>query len=137
MDLKAILAEHNISETPNRLIVLGFLAEADAPMTMQEITDEIGSIDKSNVFRTLNTFREHGLVHAIEACDEGVLYELCCSHNDENDEDVHPHFHCTKCHKVICLKGVSIPKIDYPDGFMVEEESFVVSGICPDCAHRE
>ena len=133
MAMESLLREHGINVTSNRLIVLKALMNCDRPVTMQELTDIIDSVDKSNVFRTLMLFREHGLVHAIEACDDGIMYELCHSGSDEHDDDIHPHFHCVVCHKVLCLKGVEIPKINYPEGFDVLQESFVVSGICPEC----
>lgn len=135
-DPEALLERHGIRVTSNRLIVLKALMNSCRPMTMLELTDEIATIDKSNVFRTLMTFREHGLVHTVEACDNGIMYELCRSRSRESDDDIHPHFHCAICHRVFCLKGLSVPKLDYPAGFDVMEESFVVSGVCPDCKGR-
>lgn len=135
-DLEQLLQDHGIKATANRLIILKALMNSSRPITMQDLTDEIESIDKSNVFRTLSTFREHGLVHVIEACDEGVMYELCRSDSNGPHNDIHPHFHCVVCHKVFCLKGVTVPKLNYPEGFEILEGSFLVNGICPECKAR-
>ena len=52
-DIVALLEEHNVRPTANRIIVAGALAKAGMPMSLAELETEIDSIDKSNIFRAL------------------------------------------------------------------------------------
>ena len=93
------LIEHGIKPTANRIVIARALASADRPMSMTELEESILTIDKSNIFRALTTFKEHHFVHVIEDGSDGVRYELCRSHSRQNDEDVHVHFFCECCHR--------------------------------------
>ena len=86
------LIEHGIKPTANRIVIARALASADRPMSMTELEESILTIDKSNIFRALTTFKEHHFVHVIENGSDGVRYALCRSHSRQNDEDVHVHF---------------------------------------------
>ncbi|MBR5726405.1 MAG: transcriptional repressor, partial [Muribaculaceae bacterium] len=95
-DLTLLMQQHGIRPTANRIIVAKALAEESRPLTMGELEDRIGSIDKSGIFRTLTLFKEQHLVHALEDGD-GTRYELCHSHDHAIDNDMHVHFHCEHC----------------------------------------
>lgn len=130
--MEELLKSHGIRPTSNRILVLKALMDAEGPLTMTELEDKLGTVDKSNVFRALVLFREQHLVHTIEACDEGTLYEVCHSdHEEENDE--HIHFHCSVCHKTYCFEETAIPVAAFPAGFEVTGINYVATGICPDC----
>ena len=101
-----LLQDHSIRPTPNRMIIADTLSHATGPMSLMELEAEIGSIDKSNVFRALTLFRERHLVHVLESVD-GVRYELCHSHGPD-DEDAHVHFECERCGKTYCLEDIPI-----------------------------
>ena len=53
------LIEHGIKPTANRIVIARALASADRPMSMTELEESILTIDKSNIFRALTTFKEH------------------------------------------------------------------------------
>lgn len=136
-EIVEILREAGIKETPNRILVLEALVNASGPMTMTQIATQLETVDKSNVFRALTLFREHHLVHAFEACDEGTQYEFCKSHDhDGPDNDRHIHFHCTSCHRTYCFDTLPIPEVQTPAGFVTADASFVLSGLCPDCSRK-
>lgn len=130
--ITALMQEHGIRPTANRIIVAKALAEESRPLTMTELDDRIGSIDKSGIFRTLTLFKEQHLVHVLED-GEGVRYELCHSHDHSIDNDMHVHFHCEHCGQTICLEGLPIPEVTLPDGYEVQSANFVLKGICPKC----
>ena len=134
-ELEDILSEHGVKPTANRLLVLKALAESQRPLTMAELEDQIDSIDKSGIFRTLTLFKENHLLHQIDDGCEGVRYELCHAHGDV-DDDRHVHFHCEVCHRTFCLEDTPIPTVDYPTGFEVETVNYMAKGICPDCAKK-
>jgi len=135
-NISEILEEHGIRATANRIIVLRALLESDGPLTMSELESGIDSLDKSSIFRALVTFREHHLVHGIDACDEGTKYEVCHSDHEKGDSDEHVHFHCSVCHRTFCFEDVPVPSASFPDGFHVEEVNYVATGICPECRSK-
>ena len=132
-----LLEEHNIKPTANRLIVLRTLDGAGRPMSLTELENKILTIDKSGIFRTLSLFREQHLVHVIEDGGDGVRYELCHSHDDDVDDDLHVHFYCEQCHQTYCLDHIPVPGIDLPEGFIMSSVNYMVKGICPHCAYKK
>ena len=131
-----LLEEHGIKPTANRIVVVRELASALHPMTLAELEYKILTIDKSNIFRALNLFREHHLVHVIEGGYEGVRYELCHSHDHDHDADLHPHFYCERCQQTFCLDYTEIPAIPLPQGFIQNSANLMIKGICPDCQSK-
>lgn len=119
--------------TANRLVIARALASAGRPLSMTELETLVETIDKSGVFRTLQLFRESGLVHVLEDSGEGARYELCHSHG-EHDDDLHVHFYCEKCRRTFCLDTVPVPSVSVPDGFSPRISSHLVRGLCPSCS---
>lgn len=131
-----LLESHNVKPTANRIVVVRALAAAMRPLLLAELEAEIGTIDKSGIFRTLSVFKENHLVHLVEDGCQGVRYELCHSHHDDEDDDMHVHFHCTQCHKTFCIDNTPVPVVELPDGYHMSTVNYVVKGICPDCAKQ-
>ena len=132
-DVIDLMMHHGVKPTANRILVAEALHRAGRPMSIMELEDAIGSIDKSGISRTLSLFREQHLVHTIQDGGDGVRYELCHSHSDSHDEDAHVHFYCTSCRKTFCLDNIPIPDVALPEGYDRESVNYMVSGICPDC----
>lgn len=131
--MEHLLEEHGVKPTPNRILVAKALAEAGRPLSLMELEARLETIDKSNVFRTLTAFREAHLVHVLEDAGDGVRYELCHSHHEDHDDDVHVHFYCTKCHRTYCLEDTPVPPVQVPEGYAPDSVSYLIKGICPDC----
>lgn len=132
MKVEHLLAEHGVKVTANRLLIARALEQAGRPLSMMELEERLESIDKSNVFRTLVAFKDAHLVHVLEG--DPVRYELCHSHHEGHDDDLHVHFYCVKCHKTYCLEEIPVPSVQVPEGYQVLEESYLLRGICPQCA---
>ena len=132
-----LLTLHGIKPTANRIVVVRALAQAGRPLTLTELEYQILSIDKSGVFRALTLFREHHLVHVIEDGGDGVRYELCHSHSDHEDDDLHVHFFCEQCRRTFCLKQIQVPVVPLPDGFKLNSINYVLKGLCPECAAKQ
>ena len=115
--LLELMESHGIKPTANRIVIARALAAAGRPMSMTELETVVETIDKSNVFRTLQAFREAHLVHVLDDSGDGVRYELCHSHHDDEDDDVHVHFYCEKCHRTFCLEDTPVPPVSVPEGF--------------------
>lgn len=131
--MEHLLEEHGVKATPNRLLVARALANAGRPLSLMELEAQLETIDKSAIFRTLGAFKDAHLVHVLEDSGEGVRYELCHSHHDDHDDDVHVHFYCTKCHRTYCLEDTPVPPVQVPQGYEVESVSYLLKGVCPEC----
>lgn len=131
-----LLEQHGIKPTSNRIIVVKALAAEERPSTMSELENKILTIDKSGIFRSLMLFREHNLVHSLEDGEGCMRYELCHSHSDDGDDDMHVHFYCEQCHQMYCLYDTHIPPVALPEGFRMQTVNYVVKGICPACARK-
>lgn len=136
LSFEHILNQHGIKPTANRLTVLKALAGSKHPLTINELEDQLATIDKSNIFRVLNLFHDSHLVHIIEGGGEGTHYEICLSDHDDHDDDLHPHFYCVKCHQTTCMDA-GIPAIGLPDGYTYLSANFMIKGICPKCQNRQ
>ena len=132
-ELSELLDHHGIKPTANRILVSKALADADRPLTLSELEDALHTIDKSGIFRALSLFHERHLVHTIEDSGNGVRYELCHSHNDDADDDLHVHFYCERCHRTFCISDVPIPAVQLPQGYQLHSINYMAKGICPDC----
>lgn len=132
MNVEHLMAEHGVRVTANRLLIARALEQAGRPLSMMELEERVESVDKSNVYRTLMAFKDVRLVHVLEG--DPVRYELCHSHHEDHDDDLHVHFYCVKCHKTYCLEEIPVPHIQAPGGYQVQEESYLLRGLCPQCA---
>ena len=132
MNVEHLMAEHGVKVTANRLLIARALEQAGRPLSMMELEERLESIDKSNVFRSLMAFKDAHLVHVLDG--DPVRYELCHSHHQDHDDDLHVHFYCVKCHKTYCLEEIPVPPVQAPEGYQVQEESYLLRGLCPQCA---
>lgn len=129
------LQDHGIKPTANRIVIAKALAREGRPVSMKELEASIHTIDKSNIFRTLTLFRSQHLVHTLEDGSDTVRYELCLSHDENEDEDLHVHFYCEHCHRTYCLYDTPIPAVRLPRGYEQTTVNYMVKGICPKCRH--
>ena len=132
--LVELMQGHGVKPTANRIVIARSLAAAGRPMSMTELETELETIDKSNIFRTLQAFREAHLVHVLDDSGDGVRYELCHASHDGEDDDLHVHFYCEKCHRTFCLEDIPIPPVGVPAGYDVRSVNYLIKGICPDCS---
>lgn len=128
-----ILLEHGIRPTANRLLLVKVLSKAKHPLTMKELEDLVDTIDKSNIFRTLSLFRDQHLVHVLQDGADAVRYELCHSHEEDHDDDLHAHFYCERCRQTFCLNDIPVPQVDLPKGYRMNTINYLIKGICPNC----
>lgn len=131
-----LLQAHGIKPTSNRILVVKALAAEEHPSSLTELEDRMVSVDKSGIFRSLVLFRDHHLVHTIEDGEGAIRYELCMSHDGDEDDDMHVHFYCERCHKVFCLYDTPIPPVPLPRGFSRESANYMVKGVCAECNAR-
>ncbi len=129
-----ILEHKDIRITPMRQLLLAHFLGNQTILGLQELEKAFPKSDRITIYRTLKTFEENGIVHAIDNGTSEVKYALCREHcTPAQHIDQHPHFHCINCGKILCLETVYIPSIELPAGFSSTEISMTIKGICDDC----
>ncbi|HWZ05000.1 MAG TPA: hypothetical protein VNX40_15390, partial [Mucilaginibacter sp.] len=71
------LIDKNINPTAMRLLVLDFLLNQNAAISLSDIEKGLTPADRITIYRTLKTFEEKGLVHAIDDGTCSPKYALC------------------------------------------------------------
>lgn len=134
MDIyETLFQSKGIRPTAIRLLVWRTMQKLDYAFSLTDLEDELDTVDKSTLFRTLTLFLHHGLLHEVDDGSGSQKYCLChCG--DAPDHDFHVHITCTHCHKTYCLKGQPVPAVPVPDGFRVEQMNYVIKGVCGHCA---
>jgi Fe2+ or Zn2+ uptake regulation protein len=100
--LKKFLKDRGHKITPNRLAVLEVLQSSNEPLSAKDIRQKIRGIDYVTLYRTLEHFRETGLVSKISLSDKKAYYEYTTKH--------HHHIVCTGCGVIEELSDCAIPK---------------------------
>ncbi|MDR3694194.1 transcriptional repressor [Mucilaginibacter sp.] len=133
---KQKLVNKNINPTVMRLLVLDFLLSQNAAISLSDIEKGLSPADRITIYRTLKTFEEKGLVHAIDDGTGSPKYALCLDECNPNaHHDLHVHFFCVSCKETFCLPDSKIPGITLPVKFSSLEMSLLVKGVCSNCAN--
>ncbi len=136
------LKNRGIKPTAVRLLVLQTLQEAECALSLSDLEGRLGTVDKSTVFRTLNVFLSHHLIHGVDDGSGQMKYALCadgckCGENlHEGLVDLHTHFYCERCQRTYCLRGLPVPEVRLPEGFHLHTGSYVLKGLCPECMQK-
>ncbi|MFN3405005.1 MAG: Fur family transcriptional regulator [Cytophagaceae bacterium] len=137
-DIKEMLREHNLKVTDQREQVLKVFLAKNKVLQLSEINKSISKdFDRITLYRTLNTFEQHGLIHKIPDKSGNATYALCRHDSvNHNHDDNHVHFKCTSCNVTLCLEDVEIPPIRIPKKFTAEKFNFLIEGRCEKCATK-
>jgi Fur family ferric uptake transcriptional regulator len=134
-DLEQLLEAKNINPTAMRMLVLDFLLQQSALISLTELEKAMFPADRITLYRTLKTFQEKGLVHSVDDGTGSSKYALCKSQcDDHHHDDLHVHFYCNVCKDTFCLDKSVIPHVNLPSQFRAEEMTLLVKGICNHCA---
>ncbi len=131
-----ILTAAGIRPTSNRVLVLRAIMRSSGPQCLADLEAALQTLEKSSVSRVLNLLLEHGVIHAMEDGRGITRYEMCHGDHAAGHDDLHPHFYCERCHRVVCLQGVEAPRIPVPDGYCVHSTNCMLKGLCPDCRRK-
>lgn len=135
-DMISRLESKGIRPTANRILVMKTLMGEQNPQSLSNLERKMVSMDKSSIFRTLNLFLEHDVVHAFEDGRGVLCYELCEEKGACDHHDGHIHFYCESCQRSFCMEDIHIPSFELPEGFYPHSISFVIKGECPDCRKK-
>lgn len=131
-----ILEDAGIRPTSTRLLIYDAIYKKSDTFSLTSLEDELQSIDKSVIFRTLSLFHERHLIHSVDDGSGLHKYCLCHNHGHCSSEEAHCHFFCEKCRKTYCLSEDSIPPVHIPEGFIANKTNYIVKGICAQCAKK-
>jgi Fur family transcriptional regulator, ferric uptake regulator len=133
--INELLKRNGLSVTGRRSKILQLFLEQPGALAHADIEKKTGEkFDRVTVYRTLQTFVDKGIIHAIPTADNSILYALCkdeCSEGHHHDH--HIHFVCNNCHNTYCLDDVVTPDIKLPKGYQATHIEMVAEGICKNC----
>lgn len=136
-ELDKTLQQKGIRPTAMRLLVLDYLLQQTAAVSLSNLESYFLRSDRITLYRTLKTFEEKGLVHHIDDGSGAVKYALCpddCTTQEHHD--LHVHFFCNQCRETFCLPKSHIPEITLPSKFKTEEVNLIVKGTCGSCSRK-
>lgn len=127
------LINRNLKPTAMRELVLNALMSQHIAVSLADLEKMFDVVDRVTLYRTLKTFEENKLIHSIDDGTGAIKYALCHKECNCNPQDLHVHFHCTKCKKTYCLNNTPIPTVNLPTGFDIKSINMVVKGLCVNC----
>jgi Fur family ferric uptake transcriptional regulator len=133
-DSAALLREHGVQVTAQRLAVLRAVAErphSTAAEIDAEVRSEIGAVSIQAVYDALGALTEKGIIRRIQPAGSPARYE-------DRVGDNHHHLICRSCGRtddVDCAIGEA-PCLMAADtaGYEVDEAEVIYWGRCPECA---
>ena len=104
--------------------------------SLLDLETELDIVDKSTIFRTINLFLDHHLIHVIDDGSGSLKYSVCSNECTCSIDDLHAHFYCRNCHKTFCLRKIHVPTVALPGDFTLESINYVLKGLCAECSSR-
>jgi Fur family ferric uptake transcriptional regulator len=132
-DTKALLREHGLHVTAQRLAVLDAVAtapHATADQVVEAVRAGIGAVSRQAVYDTLATLTECGVLRRIQPARSPARYE-------DRTGDNHHHLVCRSCGLTLdvdCAVNAR-PCLQASDdqGFLIDEAEVIYWGLCPGC----
>ena len=92
------LDSHGLKKTPIRREILKLFMDHDFALSARDILTKMPiEHDRVTVYRALNSFEEHGLLHRASEDGQGIKYAMCNEHCREGSHaDKHVHLHIDK-----------------------------------------
>jgi Fur family ferric uptake transcriptional regulator len=124
----------HIRPTHVRKYILSLFLEADHALTHANIEQEIcRKFDRVTIYRTLNTFVEHGIIHKILDEDGITRFAVKLKATDQYHRDDHLHFKCHTCGYIFCLSDFNVNDVDMPKNFKFDKLVMSAEGTCSHC----
>jgi Fur family transcriptional regulator, ferric uptake regulator len=106
---KELLRGVGMRVTTVRVAILEALGGAKAPVTAQELADQLAEADRVTIYRTLNSLVEAGLAHKVDPGDRVFRFGLTGGAKKQDTAGHgHPHFVCDECGNVECLEDTEV-----------------------------
>lgn len=134
LELTAILKEHGLKVTPQRLSIFKMLrntqSHPNAEAIYKALQEEHPTMSLATVYKTVDTFVQCGLVQQLNVGEDSYRYDA--------DTSEHSHIKCTVCGQVSdlpMLTHVAALRQEVQDvtGFTLSHEQLYFYGICTSC----
>lgn len=133
-----LLAEHQLRITQSRKAVIDFFLTNRHALTQPDLEKELeGICDRVTIYRILDSFIEHGILHKVPDLEGTQKYALCDSCSNHHHHDDHLHFKCMKCQRTECLDEIPMPSVKIPQNYQVSEWNMLLQGTCAECSSQE
>jgi Fur family ferric uptake transcriptional regulator/Fur family zinc uptake transcriptional regulator len=120
-----------------RLQVLELFFEKQEPLSHAAILEHLTALgrkpDRVTLYRTLSAFSDAQIVHEIRETD-GAAWFCLQKPSMHKCPGNHPHFLCRECGRMICFHEQRLPRVEIPEGTIIEGKQFLIFGLCPRCA---
>ena len=131
--LRDILQLYSLKASEQRLILLQEIISAKAVFSADSLYNSTqGKIDLATIYRFLKVLQNNNIICQVQSIDENKSYEYCLP-----QKNIHPHFQCTKCHKIFCLEKLA-PQHEamlreYSQQNEIKQISLTFTGLCAKC----
>jgi len=128
-----LLKENSIKVTPQRLEILKYLDKHGTHPTVDGIYSALKeknpSLSKTTVYNSVETLNEHGIIQSLTISGSELRYDF--------RNDMHHHFLCKKCGKIIDINVECAFLNKFLHGkHRVDEVHGYFKGICEDCLKK-
>jgi Fur family transcriptional regulator, ferric uptake regulator len=131
-----MLTSSGLEPTENRVRVLEIIGNSSYPLSAMEVLAGIKkthSINKVTVYRILELLVENNILERLSTGGRAAHFGLA-----PNDNHVrHPHFYCTRCGRMNCLKpesmSLNMASLERSFSGAIDRVEIRVDGICEDC----
>lgn len=131
---ESILSDKKLRITSSRKAVIDYFLANRHALTQPELERELEhSCDRVTIYRILDSFLEHGILHKVPDLEGTQKFALCDSCSDHHHHDEHVHFKCTVCGRTECLDEIPMPEVKLPTDYTVTEWSMLLQGVCAKC----
>ena len=127
MELK-LLKEKKLKVTNQRLQILKEITKLDTKATIKNICDNLSDIDKSTIYRTLDTLEKNDVISKNTSIDQEVFYEIKKNHKH--------YLYCIECKTRIETNHCFFHE-EHLDGFKVIDHNMEILGICKKCQNKK
>ncbi len=134
LELTAILKEHGLKVTPQRLSIFRMLrntnSHPNAEAIYKELQEEHPTMSLATVYKTVDTFVQCGLIQQLNVGEDSYRYDA--------DTSDHSHIKCTVCGQVSDLPTLSHlealrQEVQNSTNFILSHEQLYFYGTCTSC----
>ncbi|MDR2384794.1 MAG: transcriptional repressor [Tannerella sp.] len=128
-----MLEERGIKPTSVRILILRAMLGFDRAFSMNDLVNDLISVDKSTISRTLHLFHNSKLIHSFADGSGSMKYSVCSNDCDCSLDDLHAHFYCNYCKQAFCIENIPVPKFELLQNAEIESINLVIKGYCGKC----